>query len=74
MDQNNCMNNLDDTTTATSEYYDEIYLKEGQGVLLQSGKLPHARIKPYQGYSYANIFVHLAEKRWIYEKNIIDLD
>lgn len=41
-----------------------IYLAEGEMLLLQSAKLPHARAVPYEGEWYANAFVHFAPVRW----------
>lgn len=48
----------------TSIELETIYLEEGEVLLIQSGKLPHARLFPYQKYSYANAFIHLAPKGW----------
>jgi hypothetical protein len=44
--------------------FDEINLKEGEAVLIQSGKFPHSRLTPLPIDFYANAFVHLAPKNW----------
>ena len=41
-----------------------VHLRVGQVMLLQSAKLPHARMKPYPGKWYANAFVHFAPVGW----------
>lgn len=43
---------------------DNIDLEVGQVLLLQSAKLPHARLRPYPGEWYANAFVHFAPRGW----------
>lgn len=42
-----------------------IELQEGEMLLIQSAKLPHARLLPLQQDFYANVFVHLAPEGWI---------
>jgi hypothetical protein len=44
--------------------FDEIDLKPGEAVLIQSGKFPHSRLTPLPMDYYANAFVHLAPKNW----------
>ena len=48
----------------SGENMHKIYLAEGEMLLLQSAKLPHARILPYNGEWYANAFVHFAPLGW----------
>lgn len=56
--------NLNHDHAILDDLLTDIYLKPGEFVLLQSGKLPHARSVPYKGDWYANAFVHLAPRGW----------
>lgn len=43
---------------------DKVVLAEGEVLLIQSGKIPHARLIPSSYEYYTNAFVHLAPKNW----------
>lgn len=43
----------------------KVYLAEGELLLIQSAKVPHARLVPYLGEWYANAFVHFAPHGWV---------
>jgi hypothetical protein len=43
---------------------DHIYLAPGEGILIESARMPHARLLPLRGERYANAFVHLAPVGW----------
>lgn len=47
-----------------SDEVHNIDLRVGQVLLLQSAKLPHARVAPFPGEWYANAFVHFAPVGW----------
>ena len=52
------------TQSIHSPAWHHAHLRVGQVMLLQSSKLPHARMKPYPGKWYANAFVHFAPVGW----------
>jgi len=47
-----------------SPAWHHVRLRVGQVLLLQSAKLPHARMEPFPGNWYANAFVHFAPVGW----------
>jgi hypothetical protein len=51
---------------------ENIELQPGQVLLLQSAKLPHARLVPLRGEWYANAFVHFAPSGWA-EQEVVQL-
>jgi hypothetical protein len=53
-------------------HLENIELQAGQVLLLQSAKLPHARLVPLRGGWYANAFVHFAPRGWA-EQEIVQL-
>lgn len=60
---------VDDDTCSSGQPCDldafhSIDLQAGQALLLQSAKLPHARLRSYSGEWYANAFVHMAPRGW----------
>lgn len=52
------------TEAIHSTAWHHIHLRVGQVMLLQSAKLPHARMVPFPGTWYANAFVHFAPVGW----------
>jgi hypothetical protein len=55
---------LEDIEEASGALLEHIYLAPGQVLLLESARVPHARLVPLQADSYANAFVHLAPIGW----------
>jgi hypothetical protein len=47
-----------------SESLHQVRLEPGEVLLLQSARVPHARLRPLRMDSYANAFVHLAPTGW----------
>ncbi len=43
---------------------EEIFLAEGEMLLLQTAKVPHARLKQLNMDYYSNVFVHIAPRYW----------
>ena len=63
-------------SNVVSEHDDDLHhidLQPGQLLLVQSAKLPHARLLPYRGQWYANAFVHLAPIGWALQDKIFEL-
>ncbi len=52
------------STSIHSPAWHHVRLRVGEVMLLQSAKLPHARMEPYPGNWYANAFVHFAPVGW----------
>lgn len=43
---------------------EEVVLEVGQVLLLQTAKVPHARLEPYRGRYFGNAYVHIAPNDW----------
>jgi hypothetical protein len=54
----------DGTRSYDATVLETIDLQVGQVLIVQSAKLPHARLQPFTGDWYANAFVHFAPRGW----------